>query len=248
MGESQPGEGAAWSEADSEVFADQAAIFVPGRDEQIQALLSLLPARSDEAFTVVELGAGNGALARAILGSFPRCRYLALDGSAVMRARLAAALSPFGARAEIRAFALEEEPWRAALPRPLRAVLASLIVHHLSGPEKRKLFADLAGALEPSGALLLADIVEAPTERAAALFARQWDDAVRAQSLEKTGGLGAFEVFDQEGWNYYRLVPQDPVDQPSRLSEQLDWLKHAGLSAVDCFWMRAGHAIYGGYR
>ena len=30
--------------------------------------------------------------------------------------------------------------------------------------------------------------------------------------------------------------------------DQLDWLREAGLSTVDCFWMQAGHAIYGGYR
>lgn len=248
MGESETGEGAAWSEQDSQVFADHAAIFVPGRDEQIEALVSLLPARGDDDFTVVELGAGDGALARAILDRFPRCRYLALDGSAVMRARLASALAPFGARAEIRDFSLADARWRAALPQPVRAVVASLIVHHLPASGKRKLFADLTSALEPSGALLLADIVEAPTKRAAALFARQWDDAVRAQSLEKTGGLGAFEAFEKDGWNYYRLTTQDPLDQPSRLSDQLVWLNHAGLSAVDCYWMRAGHAVYGGYR
>ena len=29
---------------------------------------------------------------------------------------------------------------------------------------------------------------------------------------------------------------------------QLRWLEEAGFSSVDCFWMRAGHAVYGGYR
>lgn len=218
-------------------------MFVPSRDEQHDALCSLLPAAPDEAFTAVELGAGDGTLARAVLGRFPRCRYVALDGSAVMRDRLTATL---GARGEVRGFDLAAVDWREALPRPLRAVVASLVVHHLDGAGKRRLFADLARRLEPGGALLLADIVEPVDARAKALFARQWSDAARAQSLEVTGGLEAFEAFTAEGWNFYATTP-DLYDQPSRLADQLAWLREAGFSRADCWWLRAGHAIYGGY-
>ena len=34
-------------------------------------------------------------------------------------------------RVEVRAFDLADRTWRAALPSPLRGVLASLVVHHL---------------------------------------------------------------------------------------------------------------------
>ena len=53
-------------------------------------------------------------------------------------------------------------------------------------------------------------------------------------------------AFHAAQWNYYRHP--DPVDQPSRLADQLAWLSEAGFALVDCFWLRAGHAIYGGYR
>src|SRR5437762_3145119 len=83
-----------------------------------------------------------------------------------------------------------------ALPSPLRAVLASLVVHHLPAAGKRRLFADLARRLEPGGALLLADVVEPASPAARDAFARQWADAARAQSLALTGGLEAFERFE----------------------------------------------------
>src|SRR2546423_211009 len=82
----QPAPG--WTETDSQRFIDDGAVFVPSRDEQIATLCALIPARADEAFTVAELGAGAGVLARAVLEAFPRCRYVALDGSAAMRTRL----------------------------------------------------------------------------------------------------------------------------------------------------------------
>ena len=237
-----------WSEADSRAFLDAGDVFVPDRDEQVRTLCALLPASRDETFTAVELGAGGGVLARAVLEAFPRCRYLALDGSPAMREHLAAALARHGPRVGVRAFDLAAQDWRDALPSPVRCVLASLVVHHLDATGKRALFADLGQRLGPGGALLLADLVEPPTRAARTLFAQQWDDAARAQSLARTGGLEAYRRFERERWNFYRDPEPDPLDQPSRLLDQLDWLRESGFTRVDCFWMRAGHAIYGGYR
>lgn len=220
---------------------------MPSRDEQIATLCALIPARADEAFTAVELGAGAGVLARAVLEMFPRCRYVALDGSPAMRARLIDTLARHRDRVDVRDFDLADRRWRGALPSPLRVVLASLVVHHLPAAGKRRLFTDLARRLEPGGALLLADVVEPTSAAAREAFARQWDDAARAQSLALTGSLAAFERFERDGWNFYRGAPE-PCDQPSRLAEQLRWLRAAGFVTVDCLWMRAGHAIFGGWR
>ncbi len=126
-------------------------------------------------------------------------------------------------------------------------VLASLVVHHLPAAGKRRLFADLARRLEPGGALLLGDIVQPVGPAAREAFALQWDDAARTQSLALAGGLDAFARFQRDGWNFYRGTP-DPYDQPSRLDEQLVWLRQAGFAAADAFWMRAGHAVFGGFR
>ncbi|HLW60297.1 MAG TPA: class I SAM-dependent methyltransferase [bacterium] len=239
---------ARWTEADSEHFAELEEVIVPSRGEQLATIRDLIPAGPDEEFTVAELGAGDGTLASWVLERFPRCRYLALDGSAAMRERARVRLAPFAPRVEIRHFELARADWRRTLPQPLRCVVSALVVHHLSAEGKRALFTDLAARLEGGGALLIADLVEAAGPRAAGLFAAQWDGAVRDQSAGRPGGQRAFERFTVGGWNNYRLDTPDPVDQPSRLIDQLDWLRGAGFSVVDCFWMRAGHAIFGGYR
>ncbi len=51
-------------------------------------------------------------------------------------------------------------------------------------------------------------------------------------------------------WNYFIYDYPDPntIDHPSLLSEQLFWLRDAGFNMVECFWMRAGHAVYGGFK
>lgn len=237
-----------WSETDSARFLTLDDVAVPMRERQIATLCALIPAEADETFTVVELGAGGGLLARAVLDAFPHCHYHALDGSEVMRDRLRETLAPYGDRVTIGAFELAETAWREALPTPLRCVLSSLVVHHLTGGGKQQLFADVAERLEPGGALLLSDLVAPASDRVRRLFASQWDASARAQSQALVGGLSLYQQFHDAEWNYYELTEEDPIDHPSPLADQLQWLRAAGFSVADCFWMLAGHAIYGGYR
>src|SRR5437660_5942776 len=112
-----------WSEDNSVDFLELGELFVPGRREQLTTLVDLVPANNDETFTVVELGAGAGQLAQAILSKFPKCRYLALDGSEAMREHLRLRLASFSDRLHIHPFELAEQKWRQSLPSPLRCVL-----------------------------------------------------------------------------------------------------------------------------
>ena len=237
-----------WSEDDSARFLTLDDVAVPMREQQIATLCALIPAEADEVFTVVELGAGGGLLARAVLDAYPNCHYHALDGSEVMRDRLREILAPDSDRVTIASFELAEIAWREALPSPLRCVLSSLVVHHLTGEGKQQMFVDVAQRLEPGGALLLADLVAPASDRVRRLFASQWDASAQAQSQALVGDLSLYQEFHDAGWNYYELTEEDPIDHPSPLADQLQWLRAAGFSVADCFWMLAGHTIYGGYR
>lgn len=239
-----------WTEEASSAFLDTADLFVPARGEQTNLLVGLVPAGADEEFCVVELASGDGTLAQVVLEHFPRCRYLALDGSEVMREQTRQRLAAYGDRVQVAPFRIEESGWRQALPSPLRCVLSSLCVHHLAAEGKRALFLDVVQRLEPGGALLLADLIEPAAPQLAKLYAEQYDTIVREQSLARYGDLRGFERFEQAHWNYFAFdygVPGSG-DYPSVLSDQLAWLRAAGLATVDCFWLRAGHAIYGGYK
>ncbi len=239
-----------WNEGNSATFLDLGEIFVPNRTEQIQTLLQLIPARIDEAFTLVELAAGGGILAQAILEHFPACHYVALDGSSTMREQMVQKLATYRNRLTISPFLLEQQAWRTALPSPLRCVVSSLCVHHLDDEEKRVLFSDMLTRIEPDGALLLADVIRPATPRIAALFAQQYDNTVREQSLAVRSDLSGYEQFQQLEWNYFTYDYNDPIsyDKPSLLSDQLRWLHEVGFKHADCFWLQAGHAIYGAYK
>jgi SAM-dependent methyltransferase len=234
-----------WSAESSEVYRQLASVAVPAREEQMATLLSLLPFGLEEAFRVVELASGEGMLSQAILEAFPAATVTALDGEESMRQATAARLQSYGERAQVAAFDIMSDGWYGML-NGADVVVSSLCVHHLYGDGKRGLFAAVRERLSARGCLLIADLVLPQREEARTLFAATWDRSARERSCAQTGDSTLFDLFEREHWNYYRYP--DPFDQPSPLFNQLRWLDEAGFAIVDCFWMQAGHAIYGGYR
>jgi SAM-dependent methyltransferase len=236
-----------WTEADSRTFIDIADVAVPGRAEQLQMLLALVPADRDEPFLAAEICCGEGKFAERLLERFPEAQLLALDGSPTMLKQARKRLRRFGKRARVEEFELDAEGWPEMLPGGLRYVCSSLAFHHLSGDGKRRLFKELATKLDPGGALILADVIEPPSDTVRIAYRDLMDKIAREQSLALTGALDLFRTFQEEGWNGFAQEKLPAGEMPSRVFEQLKWLEQAGLTP-DCYWMRAGVAIYGGYR
>lgn len=235
-----------WDEESSTEFIELGDVITPSRQEQLDLVVSLLPADASDRFSVVDLACGAGSLTEAVLRAFPNSHVLALDGSSTMRERAAQRLSRYRGRVEFADFDLRAHDWLDNLPADVRCFVSSLAIHHLDGGEKRSLFRDLSAALPPGGGLFIVDLVEPVNRRAWTAYGDAWDAVVQQQSLEQTGSPASYERF-RAGWNHYR-DPDLEFDKPSGLFEQLQWLVDAGLNEVDCFWLRAGHAIYGGYR
>ena len=236
-----------WSEEATDTYQRIAAIAVPYRAEQIAAMLTLLPFGPGERFRVVELGSGEGRLAAAVMEAFPHASVVALDGSAAMRETSKERLGAYGERFDVGAFDLLDDGWWPHLDGA-QVVLSSLVVHHLDGPGKRRLFQEAHRRLGAPALLLFADLVLASHPRANELYAGLYDRVAEQRSQELVESDAYFQDFLREEWNFYRYPDEDDWDKPSKLYDQLQWLEEAGFDSVDCFWMQAGHAIYGGYK
>ena len=234
----------AWSEDSSQLFIDYAAYFVPERQDQLETICALIPA-VPEPFHIVELCCGQGLLARMILERFPAGCVHAYDGSSTMLESARSTLQPFNGRFTLHSFDLAATDWRA-FAWPVQAVVSSLAIHHLNGDQKRALYHDLYPLLNPGGALIVADLIQPAHPQAVQMAARAWDEAVRQTNRRQDGNEVAFDTFERERWNIYHYP--DPMDKPSGLYEQLRWLETAGFGAVDVYWLKAGHALYGGYK
>jgi tRNA (cmo5U34)-methyltransferase len=238
--------GSAWQESDSKTFLDLGRVFTPNRDEIEAAIVQLIPAQHSERFCCVDVGAGEGWLSHRVLQRFTAANVIALDGSQAMLARSRDRLSAFGKRADVREFRLESDAWISQLPGGVRCFLSTIVLHHLDDGERWRLFRNLYRRLEPGGALLLADVVAPASDAEREYAANFWDAEVKRQALEMTGSLLAFDRFDGDQWNWYRYP--DPGDKPSKLLDQLKWLEEVGFIGVSAFWVRAGHAVFGGFK
>jgi tRNA (cmo5U34)-methyltransferase len=236
-----------WTETDSRDFLDLADVAVPGRQEQVEMLLRLVPASPDEALRAVELACGEGLLAERLLEYFSRLQLTAFDGSDVMLEASRSRLQRFGGRVDMREFQLASKNWLEEIEGPLRCVVSSLAIHHLTDEEKRSLYNRVAARLEPGGAILIADAVQPdnPTVRRAIVH---WHRIAREQSDAFTGSNQTYQRLVAKGWAPPETEEPEPGEMPARLYDHLAWLKDAGRKDVGCFWMRGGHAIYGGYR
>jgi tRNA (cmo5U34)-methyltransferase len=232
-----------WSEEDSATYAALAEIAVPRRREMMATLVAAIPFARDEPFRMVELGAGQGLLAEAVLDAFPAATLLALDGSASMRLDTVARTARFGARAAVRNFALDAVDWWD-LMRGVDLVMSSLCLHHLNDAKKQYLYKAVADRLSARGALIVADLIDPATPASREIAADAWDRSARDQA-DAIGQPQLYQKFVETGWNHFRTP--DEADHPSALLHHLVWLKQAGFLAADGVWLFAGHAVLGGF-
>lgn len=234
----------AWTEDTSAAFRDLSHYAVPEREIQLETILALIPEPQDGA-TAMEICCGAGELTASMLARFPTLRVMALDGSESMLEATRAAAGSTAERLQTAIIDIAATGWRIP-PEPLHAVVSSLAIHHLDGPGKQRLFADIHGALKPGGVFVMADLIEPATAAGRTVAAETWDAETRRRPLDTDGTLDGYERFVAEDWNYYRLQEPDPVDMPSSVGDLFDWMRAAGFAGVDLHWMKAGHVIMSG--
>jgi tRNA (cmo5U34)-methyltransferase len=234
----------AWTEEDSATYRSIAPVAVPRRHDMIAALVSAVPFDSDRPIRILELGSGEGLLAEALLARYGGATLTALDGSESMRRETTQRLAAYGERARVAAFDLAALDWWDRMVG-VDLVASSLCLHHLNDAKKQYLYKSAAERIAPGGAFLVADLVDPQHPAARALAADRWDALASAQA-DAIGAPGLFARFVGERWNHFRFP--DPAEQPSALLHHLVWLRHAGFAAVDCVWVDAGHAVFGGFK
>ena len=152
-------------------------VVLPCFDEFYHSILRGLPFDREQKIKVLDLGAGTGLVGALILGIYGRASLLAVDVSQKM---LAKAEERFAG--DKRAICRTLDYGADALPGGFQALVSALSIHHLSNPDKKRLFAKAYDALEPDGVFINADLVKGSTPD----VERQHQEAWR-RHLEQTG-------------------------------------------------------------
>ena len=93
-------------------------------------------------------------------------------------------------------------------------VVSGFAIHHVDDSRKRELFGEIADQLTPAGVFANLEVVASPTPELHAAFRR----AIGREA-------------------------DDPEDRLASVSDQLHWMRAAGLTEVDCIWKWRGFAL-----
>jgi SAM-dependent methyltransferase len=217
------------------------AVSPAGYDARIRSLIPLYDELIAEAAravdyaarplrTVVDLGIGTGALARACLERAPRVRVWGIDADPEMMAIARKRLGRLARRVTMTTGSFIDE----TLP-PCDAMVASYSLHHIRTPrEKLAFYRRCHRALRPGGVLVSGDCAPASTARG---FAR--DLEIWFAHLGRTFGSRARGRRVYESW----------ADQDTYLplADEIRLLERAGF-AVDVPWRRSPFAVIVGCR
>ena len=159
--------------------------------------------------SVVDLGAGTGALSEAVLTHCTHCRVELVDVDGEMLDQARERLKPFRSRVRF-----TRRRFQGALPR-CDAVIASLALHHVSTlTEKQAVYGTIHAALEPKGVFVNAD-ANMPTDP----VLQRADYATWAAHMVASG------ISEPRAWQHFRDWAEEDTYLP--LDDEL-----AALTAV----------------
>lgn len=220
-----------------EVFADQRfydlgiRFVVPRYEELHEAMLGMLDIPPEAPFEVVDLGIGTGELSIKILRKWPNARIMGIDQSAEMLDVARRKLSGYPDRVRFEQLSMTRMKQRGPA---FDAVVSCLAIHHLTGPEKAKLFKVIHDSIAPGGVFVNGDYVKSESPRVAKLYHRLWMNHMRGSGLSEE----EIERVEQHGH----------LDRPSTLGEQMEWMRAAGFDGVECTWKYYDDAVMVGFK
>ncbi len=196
--------------------------FIPGYEEML-AVAARQFAPVDPGL-VIDLGAGTGALAEAILDSTNETAVELIDVDPEMLDQARTRLVRFGERARF-----TEASFLEPLP-PCNGAAASLALHHIPTMDaKRALYRRVFEALEPGGIFVNADATMPAEPAARKATWRGWADHMVSHGIEARRAFEHFEEWSKE-------------DTYFPLEEELAAVRDAGL-ATECVWREVGITV-----
>jgi len=226
-------------------FVENAEIIVPHRREQLAFLLDLFPWPHDTGISVLDLGAGFGAITEEILRQYRNAVVTCVDGSREMLSLARERLQSRGEQVRLHFADLAEASWHRGIDGPFDVSVSGLAIHHLTDARKRELYREVSTLLRPGGFFFNNDIVIAPPALKSH-FEQLTLHIIQKQDESKRGVARAREQIEVEMREQLRLAGGQHHSHIASLTDQLTWLREAGFSSVDCYWKYLDLAIFGG--
>ena len=227
-----------------ERWASKGGWQAPIREVQTAMVLRMIPQPIDAPIRILDIGAGYGALAVALLEERPKATAVCLDASEAMLKLGEERNIDLRDRMRFIQASLEAPDWVSSVDGKFDAVISARALHHFTENQRRRfIFQEVFGLIRERGCFINADNVRAPTKELSERYrsAREGylDRFIRQSSDGKTN---LAEVRAATPSTYHGPHNNGYLDQ------ELAWLKEVGFVDVDCFWKFATTVVYGGFK
>ncbi|HEY2919983.1 MAG TPA: class I SAM-dependent methyltransferase [Candidatus Binatia bacterium] len=216
----------------------------PLREVQMAMVLRMIPHPIDAPIRVLVIGAGYGALARAVLNDRPDATAVCLDASEAMLKLGNERNRDLEDRISFIQGSLEASDWLKSVEGTFDAVISSRALHHFTQNQRRRyLFKEVFDLVRTGGCFINADNVRATTKSLGERYRRARDEYLDRFVQESTGGKTNLAEVRASTLSTYHGPHNNGY-----LEEELAWLSEAGFEDVDCFWKFTTTVVYGGFR
>ena len=227
-----------------ENWATKGSWQAPIRDVQTAMALRMIPHPVEAAIRVLDIGAGYGALAAAVLRDRPNATAVCLDASEAMLKLGPEKNSDLKQRMTFVQKSLESSDWLKSLDGTFDAVISSRALHHFTANQRRRdIFKEVFNLVRSGGCFINADNVQAATKSLTERYRRARDEYLdRIVRQSSCGKMTLAEAKAATPSSYH-----GPHNN-GYLEEELAWLREAGFVDVDCFWKLTTTVVYGGFK
>lgn len=227
----------AWQDAEvARKFLEDRRGAIPYAADQIRMMLELVRHFRRDPARILDLGCGDGILARALMTQYPGSRAVLVDHSPPMLDRARAAMAELGDRVEIREGELGQPIVSLVPAGSIDVVVSGFAIHHLAHPRKKALYEEVYVLLAPGGLFINIEHVASPTREVEALFENLYIDTLAAGT-----GRPRPEVETE-----YHTRPDKADNILLDLETQVGWLREIGFEHADCYFKWLELAVIAG--
>jgi SAM-dependent methyltransferase len=228
-----------WQTAEvANAFLDVRRAAIPYAQDHLELLRQLVRHFRPEPRRILDLGCGDGLLARVVLTEWPAAKAVLIDHSEPMLERARQAMAPFGDRVRLVHADLADPLAPHVGAADFDLVISGFAIHHLPDARKRSLYEEIHQLLTPGGLFVHLEHVASATPRLESLF-----DTLYVDNQARVTGRPREQVERD-----YFSRPDKADNKLTPLETQLAWLRAIGFGHVDCYFKWLELALFGGVK
>ena len=218
---------------------------IPLAAEQLDIMLRLLATREAGIARFLDLGCGDGILARAIFERFPSAQGVLSDFSEPMLGAAREKLAPLHGRYSLLCQDYGQPEWAETvrLLGPFDAVVSGFSIHHQPDARKREIYQEIFQLLTPGGWFVQIEHVAPASE-----LEHQLNEELFAENIwRQQQAQGGLATLDEVRHEFVRR-PDQAANLLTPVERQCAWLREIGYVDVDCYLKIFELAVFAGRR